>query len=898
MQVNALGNPTYFYYDELNRQKGTIDALDNETYFEFDAVGNQVIQVNALGNPTYFYYDELNRQKGTIDALGNETYFKFDALGNQIAQVDALGQATCFYYNEINQRFCTRNPLDALSYFEYDALGKPTLVKDAAGNATWYQYDEVARLESTGNALSQTEYYTYDANSNLTGSQDADGAVIYYEYDELSRQTRVLYPDNSLHYYVYDALSHLAAACDERGRTYFTYDALSRITAERQPGGESVYRSYDKAGRIFRLASAAGCAYYAYDEAGRMVEVEDMGAKGYGIQAYGTTPYGYAEPGFGVTYYAYDQVSQITKKELGNGCYTYFVYDQANRVTQILNCLPDGSPLAYFEYSHDGAGRITGCLRESGDVIYYGYDAASRLTSEEWYDSEMSSIYSFSWDYDDVGNRTYQEWGNKQTYYTYDSGNALIRKDVLGGSSSYFTYDCRGNCTAIQESDGTVYFTFNPANLVNSIKYKDDTLNYFWYDAQLRRYAMEDSDGLRYFTWDGLNLLAEQDAYGTVVAEYTHGASPIEGIGTMVAAKKAVDSSTYYDYPVYDHRGTVVRLTDENADVTAYYSYNAWGVPLREEETSPVGSRWHYSSNWIDLKDSDGELVLSPARLYSAADARFVQRDMLGFVDGLNLYRAFGNNPPKYLDVLGLTRPDQMEMKSPEDIDFGTPHIFPFNLVTRPQSEFLDKVIEKAKLEWITNPRVRKWFDVILNAKALGIDIDINIIINGGYADIGWCHPNGKEIHFSGNFINAVQKLKCDEELWEEWIKAVMLILFHELTRAVLAQLKRNKPQEFKKILINTEIVSEEQAREMYESLGIKGEIVGTHLDVPYSKDPYLKEIIQKSGIGLDIARVSEIWMFGKASDASTDQAEKGEKPHIRDYRTTLPSPTDFPFRE
>jgi len=27
---------------------------------------------------------------------------------------------------------------------------------------------------------------------------------------------------------------------------------------------------------------------------------------------------------------------------------------------------------------------------------------------------------------------------------------------------------------------------------------------------------------------------------------------------------------TYYEYPVYDRRGTVVRLTDENGDVVCY----------------------------------------------------------------------------------------------------------------------------------------------------------------------------------------------------------------------------------------------------------------------------------------------------------------------------------------
>ena len=41
--------------------------------------------------------------------------------------------------------------------------------------------------------------------------------------------------------------------------------------------------------------------------------------------------------------------------------------------------------------------------RENGNVIYYGYDAVDRLTSEDWYDDGMAPLYGFQWDYDPVG---------------------------------------------------------------------------------------------------------------------------------------------------------------------------------------------------------------------------------------------------------------------------------------------------------------------------------------------------------------------------------------------------------------------------------------------------------------------------------------------------------------
>ena len=76
------GYTTSFYYDELNRQKGSVDPLGSETYFVFDPVGNVTAEVNARGIPIYFLYDALNRQEEIDDALGGATYSVFDEAGN------------------------------------------------------------------------------------------------------------------------------------------------------------------------------------------------------------------------------------------------------------------------------------------------------------------------------------------------------------------------------------------------------------------------------------------------------------------------------------------------------------------------------------------------------------------------------------------------------------------------------------------------------------------------------------------------------------------------------------------------------------------------------------------------------------------------------------------------
>ena len=317
-------------------------------------------------------------------------------------------------------------------------------------------------------------------------------------------------------------------------------------------------------------------------------------------------------------------------------------------MTSIKNCLSDGSPLAYFIYDYDAASRITSIQRENGDIIYYGYDHPNRLTSENWKDSVGSSIYAFSWDYDAVGNRTYQKRDGSEAYYDYNAGNEVVHS-VTDGQHSYYSYDSRGNCTHIESPAGTQYFAYDHRDLVTGIRYRDGSTQYFHHDGTMRMYAMDDSGVVTYFTWDksGLNVLSERDASGNVIAEYTHGDVPVAGSGSMVAAKKVESGTTYYQYPAYNHHGDVIKIVDENGAAADSYEYNAWGVPLCATE-SGASNRFGWQSNWLTLKEG---IYKSPGRLYLDDVGRFLQRDDLS--RGGSYDYGF-NNPSVFVDPDGL----------------------------------------------------------------------------------------------------------------------------------------------------------------------------------------------------------------------------------------------------
>jgi hypothetical protein len=130
-----------------------------------------------------------------------------------------------------------------------------------------------------------------------------------------------------------------------------------------------------------------------------------------------------------------------------------------------------------------------------------------------------------------------------------------------------------------------------------------------------------------------MNLLVERDSMGMTLAEYTHGYTPVDGIGSIVERKLTVPGQwppvTYYRYDVTNGRGDVFGSVDENGNRVRTYEYDAWGVRLQAQEVGPA-SRFGYQANWLTLKDSNGTLCLSPTRLYHAPTGRFLQRDALG----------------------------------------------------------------------------------------------------------------------------------------------------------------------------------------------------------------------------------------------------------------------------
>jgi RHS repeat-associated protein len=177
------------------------------------------------------------------------------------------------------------------------------------------------------------------------------------------------------------------------------------------------------------------------------------------------------------------------------------------------------------------------------------------------------------------------------------------------------------------------------------------------YDARMQRFVVDWAGTLTYFLWDGMNQLVEKDSSLVTTREHTHGATPIEGIGSIVVTKRKTNGSHQYQTPHYDHRGSLFVLqggaTGDDVDTRA--EYNAFGEEIAY--TSMSTPRFGYQGTaWMRLALPDGSAWgLSTIRIQNPRTGRFKQMDFRWQRSSphWNLYVYANSSPLHYVDPKG-----------------------------------------------------------------------------------------------------------------------------------------------------------------------------------------------------------------------------------------------------
>ena len=333
------------------------------------------------------------------------------------------------------------------------------------------------------------------------------------------------------------------------------------------------------------------------------------------------------------TNFTYDAANRLTRKDYHSGAYTTYAYDAANRLLTLANKNSSDTTLSSYTYEYDSVGNRVKMTEADGGETTYAYDDLYRLTGVTYPDS-TSAAYT----YDAVGNRIKLVEDGATTNYTYDAADRLLTAGSVTDG-----WDENGNQISKTDATGTTTYAYDYENRLTSITFPDSSTNSFIYYPDGRRLSKTEKSGakINYF-YDGLNTVVETDSGGTTVARYTG-----VGIDDWISMDRG-GSSYYY---LKDALGSATGLTDTSENVVATYQYDAFGII--KSETGSVVNPYKFTGREYDVESG---LYYYRVRYYNPEVGRFLINDPNKEIRGVNSYSYVGNNPINYVDPLGLDR--------------------------------------------------------------------------------------------------------------------------------------------------------------------------------------------------------------------------------------------------
>ena len=686
--TDPMGNTTTYNYDGLNRRIGMTNAVNDITTYAYDAAGNLITTIAPNGNVTTSVYDGLNRRTTTYDSVGIVATNAYDAVGNLISTTDANGNTTAYQYDSLNRRTNTTDALGRLTVTVYDAVGNETTNIDRNGYPTRHDYDASDRRTDTIDRLGNITRYSYDAVGNLTNVTDANGRTTTYTYDGLNRRATETYPDaapNTI-YYTYDAIGNLITRTDQQGRvtTYGYNDLYYRTNRSYSPSGSIDQYTYDLSGRLLSANRDGWVDTYGYDGINRMVYTTKNGQLltysydtenrrvtnaypsgrilRYDYDTRGRLISGREGANPSIMTYTYDDADRVITRTNGNNVVTTYTYDADNRISSLETSNSTGRVVGFgYAYDYDGNQVYEEKRHMPLDSEAYGYDAMNRLTDYRVGTLSGGTVPSpaleKSYTLDPLENWSSVVSNSVTENRTHGPANELLTID-----SQSFSYDTSGNL--IQD---TLYvYSYDEENRLTQIQRIADAaiVGRYFYDALGRRViAMVNPAGsavTNVYFYDHAWLVEEQDANGTPRATYVYGRYTDE----LVTVDRAGQRYYYHQ----NSRWSTHALTDASGNVVERYTYDAYGEPIVLDpgySARPLNA-WGtphslYTNYWLFTGrqlDEEAGLFYYRARHYDTVKGRFLQRDPLGYVEGINLYEYVQDNPVNLLDPFGTASSD------------------------------------------------------------------------------------------------------------------------------------------------------------------------------------------------------------------------------------------------
>jgi len=662
--TNEDNETDQFTYDALDRLTSSTNTENETTALTYDNLENVLTTALPSGNIIHNVYDQESRFIASYDELGRIDKNTYDLLGNTLTQSDGNSNSITHQYDALRRIIATTDQNGGISQYAYDNNDNLLQTTDREGNINTQSYDALNRQTSQTDALGNTTSYTFDETGNLTTITDANGSSTAYEFDDNNRLIKETYADETTVVYTYDSFGNVISRKDNNGIvTSYEYDERYRLILRDYPGNNDDSFAYDAMGRMTSASNAQAIVLFAYDKAGRILSETLNG---------NTTNYTYDIPNFQRTIsysegnyivvelydkrgrlkelkrnsdemakWFYDGGNRLMVRSYMNGTKSHFTYNTANWITSLQHSNNSGNYI-HLNYAFDAEGNIQFVDKNHSPdrSENYSYDENFRLTGFQR-GNITTGIYSnqHSFDYDPLGNRQQVITDNNSTMY---SANEMNEYTSISGMSNP-VYDANGNLM----EDGNFTYQYDFENRLISVN--NGSIATYEYDPLGRRISKSLATDIIDYVYDGARVLEEKDGSGTLKASYLYGT----GLDDILVMQR--DGEDYYYHK--NSLGSIVALTDAAGIPIEYYEYDAYGnvrvfdYNFDEVSTSAVVNPYLFAGRRLD---EESGLYYYRARHYNSNNGRFLQRDPVGFVDGMNLYQYVGNNPLNRIDPFGL----------------------------------------------------------------------------------------------------------------------------------------------------------------------------------------------------------------------------------------------------
>jgi RHS repeat-associated protein len=580
--------------------------------YSYDANGNMLTETDGEGRTISYTYDALNRKIGEQLSSGSCTTYTYDNNSNLTGITDALGNTTAYTYNSLDQQLSHIDALNAITTFEYDAVGNLIKATDANGNATTWTYDALNRNTFITFADGLSRQYGYDAVGNMTSSADRAGNKFTYEYNPIGYLLSKSYPDKTQDIFTYDAIGQMLSAVNNDATVSFVYDGAGRLTSETLNGKRTVY-SYDIAGGQRTLTYPSG-----------MKIVESLNARDMITSI--------LQNGNEIVTMAYDDSGRKSAMTYANGITTTYGYNDNGW----LSLISAAENILNLAFSYDAIGNITKRqdMIDDTQTETYGYDAISQLVS-----FKRGTMVDNSYQFDPLGNRRQVIENGKTTNY---SSNKINGYTLISGAVSFTpNYDKNGNL--LNDDHNTFCFDLN-----NKLNSANSNVVSFSYDALGRRVSKTTSSGsiTYYYARD---QMIEEYTGKSLSASYVFG----NNIDETLQMKRG--NNVYYYHS--NQLGSTMALSDKSGKIVERVAYDVYGTPSfldaerNELAQSSVGNNILFTGREYD---SEIELYYLRARSLHTKLGRFVQKDPLMYINGLNDFIYVNNSAVLNCDPTGL----------------------------------------------------------------------------------------------------------------------------------------------------------------------------------------------------------------------------------------------------